>query len=343
MYLFSFTGVCQVPEYYTTVDFTQTGDALKAQLTTLTTSTHTNLLPYTSSSTDTWDALKSADLDIENNQNVLLIYGYNNSDAETKNDRTRNKTLSCHSSSCIGLWNREHVYAKSLANPNLTTQNPGAGTDAHNLRAADSQMNSSRSNRLFVAGTGDAHITANNHFYPGDEWKGDVARILMYMYVRYPTQCLPVNIGVGTTDFATDGDMPDVFLEWNAADPVSEYERNRNATFENLQGNRNPFIDNPQLATRIWNGPETTDAWGVLDVPHETIEIVNIYPRITNGLVYLTGTDKRYTVEVYTVLGQKVIGEIAENSVDLSALKPGLYIIRLSCESVVKTVKIIKN
>ncbi len=66
-----------------------------------------------------------------------------------KTDYTRDKDLSCHTSSCIGLFNREHVYAKSIATPPLEINVAGSGTDAHNLRACDSQINSSRSNQLF--------------------------------------------------------------------------------------------------------------------------------------------------------------------------------------------------
>jgi chitodextrinase len=62
--------------------------------------------------------------------------------------------------------------------------------------------------------------------------------------------------------------MIDLFLQWNADDPVSEIEKQRNPYHENTsnsdaQGNRNPFIDNPRLATRIWGGPEAEDIWGI--------------------------------------------------------------------------------
>jgi len=69
------------------------------------------------------------------------------------------------------------------------------------------------------------------------------------MYIRYPNQCLPNNVGVGSTSYSTFGDMPNVFLDWNAQDPVSQYELNRNNILQTIQGNRNPFIDNPYLAT----------------------------------------------------------------------------------------------
>jgi len=115
------------------------------------------------------------------------------------------------------LWNREHVYPKSLATPSLSTGDPSAGTDAHSLRASDSEMNFSRCSRRFEDGTGDAKITATTgNWYPGDEWKGDVARMIMYMYLRYPTQCEATAVGVGSNSYSPFGDMPDVFLEWNA-------------------------------------------------------------------------------------------------------------------------------
>ena len=98
--------------------------------------------------------------------------------------------------------------------------------------------------------------------------------IIMYMYTRYhgagnqsfETSCLPSNIGFGTANDA-DSNMIDLFLQWNAEDPVSQFEDNRNTYLGNAsntygQGNRNPFIDNPYLATRIWGGESAKDVWG---------------------------------------------------------------------------------
>ena len=81
------------------------------------------------------------------------------------------------------------------------------------------------------------------------------------MYLRYPNQCEPTNVGIGTQLFSPNGDMPDLFLNWNFSDPVSEFEETRNNSIANVQGNRNPFIDNPYLATLIWNGPAAEDKW----------------------------------------------------------------------------------
>ena len=79
--------------------------------------------------------------------------------------------------------------------------------------------------------------------------------MMMYMYIRYGNRCLPKNVGVGNT-VSSDNNMIQLFLKWNAEDPVSQLELQRNPILENIQGNRNPFIDNPAFATQIWGGPQ---------------------------------------------------------------------------------------
>jgi len=341
--VFPILSFSQIPSYYSSIDFNQTGDALKNQLTTLITNTHTTEIYYTSGAFDVWDALKQTDLDPDDatNTNVLLMYGYNDIDAVTKNDRVRDEALSCHQSGCTGLWNREHVYPKSLATPALTTDDPGAGTDAHNLRACDGQMNSSRNNRPYEDGIGNAAITPTvGNWYPGDEWRGDVARMIMYMYVRYPTQCLATAVGVGATTYSVD--MPDIFLEWNQEDPISAYEISRNDLLEGIQGNRNPFIDNPHLATVIWNGPAAADHWNVL--ANEEFTSTNkmlVYPTITSDYVYVKNiTQSSYKYAVYNSLGQLLTEGEASSKIDLSSFAKGLYFINLQIASTQKTVRI---
>ena len=87
------------------------------------------------------------------------------------------------------------------------------------------------------------------------------------MYVHYGSVCLPTAVGVGSKQFTPD-EMIDLFLKWNVEDPVSEIEKARNTYHGNTQnyaaqGNRNPFIDNPYLATRIWGGDSAEDRWGI--------------------------------------------------------------------------------
>lgn len=331
--------VAQIPEYYSSIDFTLNGNALKEQLSTLITNTHTTQLIYTP---DVWNALKQTDLDPENSNNVLLVYGYNDTDSDLSNDRTRSKDLSCHTSSCSGKWVREHVFARSLGTPNLGFEGPGS--DAHHLRAIDNSMNGSRSNRKFADDSGNAHTMTDDRFYPGDEWKGDIARMIMYMYVRYGNQCQPLFIGTGETSYSIDGDMMNTFLEWNEEDPVSTYEMNRNNILQNLQGNRNPFIDNPYLATKIWNGPQAADPWGTLYANNHELTEIFVYPTVTRGDIHIENTQNPgYTYSVYNTLGQQVPFSVTNTLVSIEKNSPGLYFLTISDGKTHKTFKIVKQ
>jgi len=243
----------QIPSYYNNVNINLSGQSLKNELSNKVINTHTNFLSYSS---EVFDVIKQTDRDPNNSSRVLLMYGFNDNDNDSSNDRTRGVN---ETGGFIGDWNREHVYARSLGSPNLGTSGPGA--DVHHLRACDMQRNSTRNNRKFAAGSGDSKVTSQGHWYPGDEWKGDVARMMMYMYLRYGNRTLPINVAVGST-VSGDSNMVAIFLQWNAEDPVSQVEKQRNTILENLQGNRNPFIDNPAFATRIWGGPQAEDLFG---------------------------------------------------------------------------------
>ena len=339
--LLPFFCFAQIPTYYSTIDFSKNGNELKTQLTALITNTHIVNLPYTATgTTDVWDALSQTDLDPDNGNNVLLVYGYNDTDGIASTDRTRGVNAQCHTSSCNGLWVREHTFPRSLGTPNLGYDM--AGSDAHHLRAIDSQMNSLRSNRIYDNGSGNAGVLTNGNWYPGDEWKGDIARMMMYMYVRYPTQCLSTIVGAGSTSYSNYGDMPNIFLDWNVQDPVSQYEKNRNAVLETIQGNRNPFIDNPYLATKVWNGIPANDTWGLLSINANNVSQLVIYPTITNDYVYiLNPTNKTYSYSVFNVLGQTIKSNTTTDKIDISNDLKGMYFINLSNKNQSNTFKII--
>ena len=240
--------------YYNDVDLSAEGLSLKDKLATKTINEHTNLLSYTPG---VWEALKVTDLNPTNNSEVLLVYGY-----AASGTAARSRNINSNGGN-TGDWNREHTYPKSLGNPNLGSTGPGA--DAHHLRPSDVGYNGNRGNLKFVDGSGNSGSVSGGWF-PGDEWKGDIARMMMYMYIRYGNQCLPSVVGVGSSN-ATPDAMIDLFLKWNAEDPVSDFERQRNTYHDSnqtyAQGNRNPFIDNAYLATRIWGGDAAIDSWGI--------------------------------------------------------------------------------
>ena len=242
-------------QYYNNVDLTAEGITLKENLAVKTIATHANLLDYTPG---VWEALKITDVNPVNSSEVLLIYGYSASGTTARTSGINNN------GGGQGEWNREHTYPKSLGRPNLGSTGPGA--DAHHLRPSDVQYNGQRGNKKFANGSGNSGDVSGG-WYPGDEWKGDIARIMMYMYIRYgEVQCLPTNVGIGSSANTPDA-MIDLFLEWNVEDPVSDFERQRNTYHDSnqtyAQGNRNPFIDNAYLATRIWGGTPAEDYWGI--------------------------------------------------------------------------------
>ena len=277
IFITSFSVSFSQEQYYYNVDLTLAGAALKDALAAKIIATHTTTLEYTSGGPDVWDATKATDENVANTSEVILYYGWEDgSDQDITNDISRSKSLQDNGSGTDFVWNREHVFPKSLANPILDTSIPGPATDAHHLRAADRGRNSARNNRKYGRGSGNSNYSSLDFhegldgpntaaWYPGDDWKGDAARMIMYMYMRYGAVCLPTAVGVGSKEF-TEDDMIDLFLQWNVEDPVSDIEVTRNEYHENTsnyaaQGNRNPFIDNPYLATRIWGGNSAEDRW----------------------------------------------------------------------------------
>ncbi|MGE7876252.1 endonuclease [Peribacillus muralis] len=192
-----------------------------------------------------WDALRETDEDPNNANNVILLY----------TGRSQGKTVN---GSGVNDWNREHVWAKSHGDFGTTL---GPGTDLHHLRPADVSVNSTRNNLDFDNG-GSEHSEAKGNYYDSDSWeprdgvKGDVARMLFYMAVRYEGDDGEIDLELNNQ--VNNGTAPyhgklSVLLKWNEQDPVDAFERNRNEVIYNkYQHNRNPFIDHPEWASAIW-------------------------------------------------------------------------------------------
>ena len=316
--LFLTTIISAQEQYYNGVNLNQEGLALKEELANKTIAAHTNILSYG------WSALQATDVNPENDQEVLLIYGYTDS---TTGTTSRRRGIDDHGGDS-DEWNREHVYAKSLGTPNLGTSGPGA--DGHHLRPSDVGFNSQRGSLKFADGSGNAG-TVSGGWYPGDEWKGDVARIMMYMYIRYADQCKPTGVGIGSTA-STPDDMIDLFLEWNVEDPVSDFERQRNTYHDSreqyAQGNRNPFIDNAYLATRIWGGDAAVDSWGIYtsnddEAPTAPTNVVlNNITTSTIDATWSASTDNEAVTKYEVYANEDLNGETATTSYTLTNLNP---------------------
>lgn len=192
-----------------------------------------------------WAGLQATDEDPANPSNVILVYS-GESRAKDQNGGDN------------GDWNREHVWAKSHGDVGTS---PGPGTDLHHLRPEDVQVNSIRDNKDFDVGGGEVDGAPGNHtdddsFEPRDAVKGDVARMIMYMTVRYEGNDgfadLEPNDQVENNSAPYMGRLS-VLLDWHAADPPDAFEQNRNnVIYEQFQHNRNPFIDHPEWAASIW-------------------------------------------------------------------------------------------
>ncbi len=146
-----------------------------------------------------------------------------------------------------------------------------AYNDIHHLNPSDATANNRKGNYpLGIVGTvtwtNDVTIVGNptsgtgggsQYVYePCDEYKGDFARVFFYMFTCYQD----MNWGTRFTWMYNEGETYpmlkpwayELMLQWSRMDPVSEKERNRNDAVYSQQGNRNPFIDLPELAEYIW-------------------------------------------------------------------------------------------
>jgi len=211
--------------YYSTIN---ENESLKSQLKAL-------ISNYTYTSYDkAQEILQYSDRDPSNPYNVLLIYNRNSVNGLWDGGST---------------WTREHVW------PQSHLENETQTSDAHNLRPINQRINESRGNLRFVEGSGE-YSKELTGWYPGDEDRGDVARIIFYMATRYPNLAIELVGNLAT------------FLEWHQTDPVDDFERVRNDVIYSYQDNRNPYIDNPKWVELVF-GTQTLSY-------NEVVEIINI-------------------------------------------------------------------
>ena len=205
---------------------------IKNALTTLMTSTH----KYTSSYNDCHYKADRTDCENEDGR-VSLIY----------------TNYSATMSQWNG-WNREHVWPQSLGGGNTS----GGGADLHHIRPSDAVVNSTRGNKKYGNTNGGTAKYGSNpatgylggyynstYFEPLDNVKGDVARIVLYVWVRWGSNW-------GADSVTEVFQSVDVLLEWCELDPVDTWELGRNEVVQDIQGNRNVFIDYPEYAWLVF-------------------------------------------------------------------------------------------
>lgn len=230
-----------------------TGDSLKSALNTIIDG-HTTL-----SYSQVWDALEITDEDPDNSGNVILFYTQRSQDKASRVGGTG-------ANNDQNDWNREHIWPKSHGFP---SSGDDAYTDIHHLRPSDESVNSARGNLDFDDSSGSSISEApgtvydTDSFEPMDSLKGDVARMIFYMDVRYQgidtsstgVGDLQISNFTGTaTSSSGNGYIGKLctLLTWHNADPVDTVEETRNNKIYAIQGNRNPFIDYADWANDIY-------------------------------------------------------------------------------------------
>jgi endonuclease I len=206
-------------------------------------------LPYSSAPhPNTADALGLLDQDPANTNNLIAVYS-GHSIAVT------------NIGTAAGDWDREHLWPESYG-----TRTGPAHTDLHHMRPELASVNESRSNNYYdVSDPGATGFRAftnsaaglvwsrtSSTWEPPDSVKGDIARALLYMAVRYtgdagnePRLVLTDNTAeISSTNTAMG--RYTTLLKWHFADPVSAAEQARNEGVYSYQRNRNPFVDHPE-------------------------------------------------------------------------------------------------
>lgn len=310
--LLSLSLRAQIPAGYYDAAQGLSGDALKAAL-------HNIIDDHNEMSyNDLRDfVLRESDEDPDNSDNVILLY------------TGRSQAKSTFGGG-VNDWNREHVWAKSHGDFGTY---PPAGTDAHHIRPCDASVNSSRGNKDFDNG-GTPHPEAtgckadSDSWEPRDEVKGDVARMLFYMAVRYEGDSgepdLEVVDRVNTYPDPEHGKLS-ALLEWHEQDPPDAFEINRNEVIYSYQQNRNPFIDHPEYVAMIF-GPSAV-------IEEEAYDPVKAW--FANGIINIQYTEGNSTIDLYDLCGAQRghwTSSSTEQQIDAGNLHRGMYILVISDE-----------
>ena len=285
---------------------------------------------------DVIDILKEADQHPLNSNQVWLLY--------TEQPRPK-LDFQTSGGSSVGLWNREHTYPRSRGGFDdieadeiadgidvwVSTKADSlrhANSDGHGIRATDGPENSSRGNQDYGEYSGPSGNLGS--------WKGDVARSIFFLTIRYNG----LEVVVGDPDNSTVGELGDldILLDWHRNDPPDDYEMNRNNVVYEWQFNRNPFIDQPDLAEFIW-GTNIGDTWmNSLSVADAALAQIKLYPNPSQGRFVIAAGDQEGKLTIYNSLGQQLHTQAFEGTTEVdAAVSSGMYMIRLETANGVTT------
>ncbi len=294
----------------------------------------------------------------ENNGTMLDMYTENPSGSECEFTYGVNQDDGTLGNNECERYNREHLIPQAVFGGSSGTP---MYSDAHFVVPSDKHVNGVRADFPFgrvasatFTSTNGSKLGQNTNtgysagysgvvFEPIDEFKGDIARMLLYFATRYQNvvagYSYPMFNGTGNQVF-TDT-FKNILLTWNAQDPVSAREIARNNAVYARQNNRNPFIDNNSYVTSVWGAPLATSDF-------DALAAVSVYPNPSNDRkVNIASPLVLDDIQLVAINGQ-LISEIKnpvaqDNIYTLENLPQGFYFLRLSVDGQTTTKKIIIN
>jgi len=225
----------RIKEYYTSIDESQSGDALLNALRTLNLANRTKTVGYKQMGTSASGMYKYTDYDPTTVKYTSTGVPYGT------------KIVSFYSGKITTSFNREHTWPDSRGGNKVED-------DILMTRPTITEENSDRGNSPYITGMVDGHngwdpvAAFENSIGVYKSIRGECARIIFY--------CMTAATGLSLSDNTstvsnTMGKLTNL-IEWACENPVNDREKRRNVGAEHLQGNRNAFVDHPEYACKIW-------------------------------------------------------------------------------------------
>lgn len=278
--------------------------------------------------THTDEAVSSGE-NYENDGTILDMYSENPSGSDPYN--YNHGSNNCGNYSAEGdCYNREHLIPQSSFGSRSPMQ-----SDIHHVVPSDGRVNGYRGSYPFgnvntpswtslngsKRGTSAMSGYNGTVFEPIDEFKGDIARAVLYFAVRYEDTIdgyTSFDMFNGTNDEVFYPWAIAVLLDWHTnVDPVDQRERNRNVAAYAFQNNANPFVDHPEYASMIWN-PVTDN-----EAPTAATNLVASNPTGNSVVLNWTAGTDNIAVTSYDVYKDGSITTSSSNtSITVTGLAP---------------------
>ncbi|VXB87391.1 putative extracellular ribonuclease [Flavobacterium sp. 9AF] len=325
-----------------------------------------------------WTAYGTTDRDMgigyENDNTIVDMYSENPAASDSYNFNY-NTALGANNGQCGtysnegDCYNREHLVPQAYfdhyqVNPMKNDPNFVIPTDGKvngirdnypfgvvNIASYTSQNGSKLGSNL---NSGYSSGYTGTVFEPIDEFKGDIARCILYFATRYEdlmdnfytgASVQSKNMFDGSTNKVFSNTFLNILLKWHLQDPVSTKEINRNNAIFVFQNNRNPYIDHPEYVCQIWSSQ-----CAVLSSENfASLDGLLIYPNPTNNnTVFISSPTSLKEMVIYNINGQivqeiKNLNTISNETYQINNLNSGFYMVKVASENATITKKIIVN